>query len=164
VPESLLFSDAAGNDERMTYLYDSCKVRQLEEVGEIAIPPSDLAGVRLPGSDQRFEGFDRNPYLGLFAAGSFTAQLANVHLYFGTSSTESMNRRKLETLAVAEWAERRRKSPFCSTPNILPPPRLQPPEARAGRSDLRRTHEPRPAPCRPRRSPAFARGHGQRRS
>jgi hypothetical protein len=58
--------------------------------------------------------------LGLFAAGSLTVQLASVHLYFGTTSATSLNRRRLETLAVAEWAERRRKSRFASTPNILP--------------------------------------------
>src|SRR5204862_3677 len=32
----------------------------------------------------------------------------------------SMNRRRLETLAVARWADLRRKSPYASTPNILP--------------------------------------------
>jgi endonuclease/exonuclease/phosphatase family metal-dependent hydrolase len=116
----LLFSDASGNNERLTFLCDSRKVGQLEEVGELAIPPSDLANVKLPDSTQAFEGFDRNPYLGLFKAGSFTFQLANVHLYFGTSSAESMNRRKLETFAVARWADQRRKSPNASTPNILP--------------------------------------------
>jgi hypothetical protein len=57
----LLFSDAAGNNERMTFVYDARKVSQLEEVGELAIPPSELADVRLHDSDQRFEGFDRNP-------------------------------------------------------------------------------------------------------
>ena len=116
----LLLSDAAGNNERMTFLYDSRKVRQLEEVGELAIPPSELAYIRLPDSEQGFEGFDRNPYLGLFQAGAFTVQLANVHLYFGSASAVSVSRRKLETLAVAEWAERRRKSPYASSPNILP--------------------------------------------
>src|SRR5918998_4416091 len=43
-PESfrLLFSDAAGNDERLAFIYDSDKVALLEEVGEVAIPPSDI--------------------------------------------------------------------------------------------------------------------------
>ncbi len=104
----------------MTFIYDSTKVRVLEEVGELAIPPSALNYVKLPESDQRFEGFDRNPYLGLFQAGSLVIQLANVHLYYGSSDAVSMNRRKLETLAVAEWADKRRKSRFASTPNILP--------------------------------------------
>jgi endonuclease/exonuclease/phosphatase family metal-dependent hydrolase len=128
----LLFSDAAGNNERMTFLFDSRKVRQLEEVGELAIPPSDLSYIKLPGSDQRFDGFDRNPYLGLFQAGSLVLQLANVHLYFGSATATSMNRRKLETLAVAEWADRRRKSAFVSTPNILPLGDFNLPQAEPG--------------------------------
>jgi endonuclease/exonuclease/phosphatase family metal-dependent hydrolase len=115
----LLFSDAAGNNERLTFLYDSRRVEQLEEVGELAIPPSDLRYIKLSGSEQRFEGFDRNPYLGLFQAGSFTFQLANVHLYWGSDSAIAMNRRRLETFAVARWADLRRRSPYASTPNIL---------------------------------------------
>lgn len=116
----LLFSDAGGNNERLTFIYDWRKVTQLEEVGELAIPPSALDDLKLPDSDQRFDGFDRNPYLGHFQAGSLTLQLANVHLYFGTDSAESMNRRRLETLAVARWADRRRQSPYASTADIVP--------------------------------------------
>jgi endonuclease/exonuclease/phosphatase family metal-dependent hydrolase len=116
----LLFSDAAGNNERLTYIYDWHKVTQLEEVGELSVPPSQLAGVVLDDSSQRFEGFDRNPFLGLFRAGSWIFQLANVHLYFGTGSSLSMNRRRLETLAVARWAERRQRSAYASTSDIVP--------------------------------------------
>lgn len=116
----LLFSDAAGNNERLTFIYDWRKVTQLEEIGELALAPSDLSHVRLEGSDQRFDGFDRNPYLGLFRAGTLVFQLANVHLYFGSDSAISMNRRRLETLAVARWAESRRKSPYASTRDIIP--------------------------------------------
>src|SRR5512140_1532163 len=36
----MLMSDAAGNDERLSFLYDSNKFQLLEEVGEIAFPPS----------------------------------------------------------------------------------------------------------------------------
>lgn len=116
----LLFSDAGGNNERMTFIYDWRKVTQLDEIGELAIPPSALADLKLPDSDQRFEGFDRNPYLGHFQAGSLTLQLCNVHLYFGTDTSASMNRRRLETLAVARWADRRRQSPYASTTDIVP--------------------------------------------
>jgi endonuclease/exonuclease/phosphatase family metal-dependent hydrolase len=115
----LLFSDPAGNDERLTFLYDSRKVRQLEEVGELAIPPSDLRYIKLPGISQLFDGFDRNPYLGLFQAGTFSFQLASVHLYFGSDSKISMNRRALETFAVARWADQRRKSAFSATRDII---------------------------------------------
>lgn len=116
----LLFSDAGGNSERLTFVYDWKKVTQLEEIGELAIPPSQLPRIKLQDSDQRFDGFDRNPYLALFKAGTLTLQLANVHLYFGSDSAVSMNRRRLETLAVALWAERRRKSDYASTKDIIP--------------------------------------------
>jgi hypothetical protein len=62
----LLFSDAAGNDERLAFIYDSEKVALMEEVGEVTIPPTDIRYIRLPGIEQRFEGFDRNPYLAGF--------------------------------------------------------------------------------------------------
>lgn len=57
--------------------------------------------------------------MGLFQAGSFTFQLANVHLYWGSDSAIAMNRRRLETFAVARWADLRRNSPYVSTPNVL---------------------------------------------
>ena len=38
-----LYSDAAGNDERMSFIYDSAKLETRELVGEIAIAPSDLS-------------------------------------------------------------------------------------------------------------------------
>jgi endonuclease/exonuclease/phosphatase family metal-dependent hydrolase len=115
-----VFSDAGGNDERLAFLYDSRKVSHGEEVGELALAPSELRYIRLPGSVQRFEAFDRNPYLSLFEAGSFACQLAGVHLYFGSDSAISKNRRMLETLVLARWAERRRESPNASTRDIIP--------------------------------------------
>jgi endonuclease/exonuclease/phosphatase family metal-dependent hydrolase len=53
----LLFSDASGNDERMTFVYDATKLALLEEVGEVAPPPSDYRHITLPGIQQRFDGF-----------------------------------------------------------------------------------------------------------
>lgn len=115
----LLFSDAAGNDERLAFLYDSDKIALLEEVGEVAIPPSDVRHIRLPGIEQRFEGFDRNPYLAGFRSDSFVFVLVNVHLYFGSESAISVNRRSLETYAVARWADIRRRSPYAYSRDII---------------------------------------------
>jgi hypothetical protein len=58
-----VFSDKGGNDERAAYLYDSSRVSLLEKAGEVAIPPRWASVVKVPGSEQKFEGFDRNPYL-----------------------------------------------------------------------------------------------------
>jgi endonuclease/exonuclease/phosphatase family metal-dependent hydrolase len=118
-PFRLLFSDAAGNNERLAFIYDSDKVALLEEVGEVAIPPADIRHIELPGIGQRFEGFDRNPYLAGFRSNSFVFVLVNVHLYFGSESAISMNRRRLETYAVARWADIRRQSPYAYSRDII---------------------------------------------
>jgi endonuclease/exonuclease/phosphatase family metal-dependent hydrolase len=95
-----VFSDKAGNNERLVFLYEHPKVQLLEEVGEIAIPPASQRYIRLPGTTQKFRGFDRNPYLAAFRAGHLVVQLVNVHLYFGSATsgaqaTRDMNRRAL---------------------------------------------------------------------
>lgn len=115
----LLFSDAAGNEERMAFLYDSERIILLEEVGEVGIPPSDISFIRLPGIEQRFDGFDRNPFLAGFRSGSFTFVLVNAHLYFGSDSAISMNRRRLEAYAIARWADLRRVSPYAYLRDIV---------------------------------------------
>ena len=115
----MLFSDRAGNNERLTFLYDSGKVALLEKVGEIAIAPSAQRHIRLPGIGQQFRGFDRNPYLAAFRSGSFTFLLVNVHLYFGSNSTRSRNRRSLEAYAVGRWADLRRRSANAFTRDII---------------------------------------------
>jgi hypothetical protein len=118
-----LFTDRAGNQERLAYLYDESRVRLLEKVGEIALPPSEAGRVKLKNSSQRFEGFDRNPFIASFQAGGLRFVLANVHLYFGSASKNkpsgfSINRRALETQAVARWASARRNSPHAYTRDI----------------------------------------------
>jgi endonuclease/exonuclease/phosphatase family metal-dependent hydrolase len=116
----LLFSDAGGNDERMTFLFDGQKMDLLDEIGEVAPPPSDYRNIKLPGIEQKFDGFDRTPYLATFHSGGFIFSLVNVHLYFGSDSTVSKNRRSLETFAVARWADNRRKSKYAFTHDIVP--------------------------------------------
>jgi endonuclease/exonuclease/phosphatase family metal-dependent hydrolase len=115
----VLFSDPAGNNERVAFLYDERKVTLGEEVGEVAVPPSQLRYIRLTDSEQRFEGFDRNPYIALFSAGTFSFQLVGVHLFFGSSSKTDMNRRALETLAVARWASYRENTGTAVTQDIV---------------------------------------------
>jgi len=115
----LLFSEPGGNKERLTFIYDSTKVTPLEKFGKLTIPPSDLRNIKLPGITQKFEGFDRNPYVGSFQVGNFQFVLVNVHLFFGSDAPVSMNRRSLETFAVARWADNRHRSPNAYLPNIM---------------------------------------------
>ena len=118
----VLFSEASGNQERAAFIYDSRVVEQLEKVGRLSIPPSQLKNVKLPGSTQSFKGFDRGPYMAAFAArgGSFRFLLVSVHLYYGSESKKDIERRALETFAVAWWADRRRRSKHAFVSDIIP--------------------------------------------
>ena len=115
----VIMSDASGNNERMAFLYDSKKLTLLEEIGEIAFPPSRYKSIKLPGITRKFEGFDRTPYLAAFSAASTSFIFVNVHLYFGDNKPASMARRSLETFAVAKWADLRRKSQFSFTREMV---------------------------------------------
>ncbi|MEP7264848.1 MAG: endonuclease/exonuclease/phosphatase family protein [Bacteroidota bacterium] len=108
-----IFSDAAGNNERLAFIYDSNKVKVLEEVAEYAIPPSDYGDIKITGVTATFNGFDRSPFLVSFAAGSFQFTLMTVHLYYGDDADpKKLGRRCLETYAVARWADLRSKSKY----------------------------------------------------
>jgi endonuclease/exonuclease/phosphatase family metal-dependent hydrolase len=115
----VVMSDVAGNDERMAFLYDSRKLTVLEEIGEIAFPPSRYKSVKLPGIDRQFDGFDRTPYLAAFSANGTSLMFVNVHLYYGDDSPDSMARRSLETFAVAKWADLRNKSQYSFTRELV---------------------------------------------
>lgn len=115
----VVISDVAGNNERMAFLYDSRKLTLLEEIGEIAFPPSSFKRIKLPGIEQKFDGFDRTPYLAAFEAVNTSFTFVNVHLFFGNSKLQSIQRRSLETFAVAKWADLRKRSPFSFTRELV---------------------------------------------
>jgi hypothetical protein len=88
-------------------------VTLLEKIGEIAIAPADLKNVKLTGIRQKFAGLDRTPYSATFKAGKFSFLLVNVHLFFGSDAKKAyIERRQLETFAVARWADQREGSKF----------------------------------------------------
>jgi endonuclease/exonuclease/phosphatase family metal-dependent hydrolase len=116
----LLFSDASGNQERQAFLFDSRKVSRLKEVGRLAIPPSQLGRIKLPGTATPFPGFDRGPYLASFAVGAFRFSLLNVHLFFGSDEAADLDRRTLETFAVAWWADHRHRDSKSYLVDIVP--------------------------------------------
>lgn len=115
----VIVSDASGNNERMTFLYDSQKLTLLEEVGEIAFSPSQYNNIKLPGVKEQFMGFDRTPYLAAFETGETSFTLVNVHLYYGDVKPKSLERRALETYAVAKWCDLRKKSRFSFTRELM---------------------------------------------
>jgi endonuclease/exonuclease/phosphatase family metal-dependent hydrolase len=114
-----VFSDRAGNNERMAFVYDANKLDLLEMVGEVAVPPKDHKHIKLPGIDRKFSGFDRNPYLAAFKSGNFSFTLVNVHLYYGKDTTADRKRRSLETYAVGRWADLRRNSANAYTTDVI---------------------------------------------
>jgi endonuclease/exonuclease/phosphatase family metal-dependent hydrolase len=116
----LLFSDASGNQERQAFLYDTRKVSRLKEIGRLSIPPSQLARIKLPGTTTAFPGFDRGPYLASFACGSFRFSLLNVHLFYGSPKPADVDRRTLETYAVAWWADQKHRDSRSYVPEIVP--------------------------------------------
>jgi endonuclease/exonuclease/phosphatase family metal-dependent hydrolase len=115
----MLMSDVSGNNERSAFLYDGLKLGLLEEIGEITYPPSRYKSVKLPGIDLAFDGFDRSPYLAAFEAGMTSFTLVNVHLFFGGTTAPSLERRALETFAVAKWCDLRKKSKFSFTRELI---------------------------------------------
>jgi endonuclease/exonuclease/phosphatase family metal-dependent hydrolase len=116
----LLFSDASGNQERQAFLFDTRKVSKLKEVGRLSIPPSQLKHIKLPGTSTLFPGFDRGPYLASFACGGFRFSLLNVHLFYGSAKPVDLDRRTLETFAVAWWADSRHRDSRSYLVDIVP--------------------------------------------
>ncbi len=114
-----IFSDPGGNRERYAVLFDSEKATLLDEIGRITVPPKDLASVKLPEVKQKFEGFDRNPYLVSLRVGKLEFVVADVHLYFGKEDKKSIDRRCLEAYAIGRWADLRRRSKNSYTPNVI---------------------------------------------
>ncbi|NUM32605.1 MAG: endonuclease/exonuclease/phosphatase family protein [Bacteroidetes bacterium] len=115
-----IFTDPSGNNERMAIIYNSQKLKLLEKIGEIAIAAEDLKNITLPNFTYEFKGFSRSPFLTTFKTKKFVFALINVHLYFGDENESiSIQRRSLETYAIARWADLRRKSKYAFTQNIL---------------------------------------------
>jgi endonuclease/exonuclease/phosphatase family metal-dependent hydrolase len=116
----LLFSNAAGNHERLTFVYDSKAVSVLEKVGEVTVPPVEIRAIKLPGVRQTFQGFDRSPYIGSFQANKLRFLLVNAHLYFGSEKkASSIDRRCLEAYAIARWADEREKNKNAFSRDII---------------------------------------------
>lgn len=116
----VIFTDASGNDERMCYLFNSKKIKQMEKVGELAIAAEELNQIKLPEIKSEFKGFSRSPFIASFKATNFVFILINAHNYFGDDTEiKSIERRSLEAYCIGRWADLRRKSKNCYTQNII---------------------------------------------
>jgi endonuclease/exonuclease/phosphatase family metal-dependent hydrolase len=116
----LLFSDASGNRERQAFLFDTRKISRLKEVGRVAIPPSQLPRIAVKDAKTPFTGFDRGPYLASFESGAFRFSLLNVHLFYGSDDPADIDRRTLETFAVAWWADKTHRDAKSYVVDVVP--------------------------------------------
>lgn len=119
-----IFSDRAGNDERSAYIYDTRRVNLSPKIGEVVIVDSDRRYITLPGIEQEFSGFNRNPYMAGFTIEGSDLLLANCHLIYGSQRSSatrktSMECRQLEAYAIARWCDLRRRDKHRWTSNIL---------------------------------------------
>lgn len=116
---STVVSDPGGNNERLGFIHNADKVKLLEMIGEVAVPPADHRHIRMQTVSGLFRGFDRNPYIASFRCGNLDFTMVSVHLYFGSNAWYNKDRRTLETYAVARWGDLRRNSDSSYSKNII---------------------------------------------
>jgi hypothetical protein len=151
LPEAyrLLYSDAGGNDERLTFVFDSNKLVLSDEVAEVAPAPKDYKSITLPGVKGSFNGFDRSPYLATFTAEAFTVSLVTAHLFFGSDTIPTdIARRSLEAAAVAWWTNRRHRNKYAPTKHVLALGDMNLPKTDKSDPDLSGAHPQGAAPTR----------------
>lgn len=91
---------AAGNNERMAYVFDAARVRLSGLAGELTVPDDDKVLARLgvePGSP--FRQFARSPYAVSFQSGRETFILVTMHVLYGKGYAD----RTPELKAIAAW-------------------------------------------------------------
>ncbi|WP_456382627.1 endonuclease/exonuclease/phosphatase family protein [Hydrogenimonas sp.] len=97
-----LYTDPAGNNERLGYLYRKKRVEPTGLAAELAMRGYERARITIegmPAETEPFSGFNRNPYIVGFRSGNFEFSVVNVHLYWS-----NLRLRQLETTALAKWA------------------------------------------------------------
>jgi len=88
----------SGNSERMTFVYDTRKVRFQKIAGEIVLPASKTI------SGQQFA---RTPFMVAFQSGWFRFNICTVHIYYGEDRGELLKRRIAEIDAIAAFLSKR---------------------------------------------------------
>jgi endonuclease/exonuclease/phosphatase family metal-dependent hydrolase len=96
---------SSGGGERMAFLYDTTKVTFRNIAGEIVLPK----GREITEDALQFA---RTPFLAAFQAGWFKFTICTVHIYYGTSGTNSagMKRRVEEIKTICEWLKKKAKN------------------------------------------------------
>lgn len=128
----MVYSDTAGNKERLAYLYRTDRVRRTGLTAELAMRGYERRRITIQVStddpeDESFDGFNRNPYMVNFLAGKFECTIVNVHLYWS-----NMTWRRLETKALGRWAKSRVDKDYPPNKDIILIGDFNMPKARPG--------------------------------
>ena len=107
-----IYTDIAGNYERLGYLYQEDRVQPTELAAELAMRGYERNKITISVGDEEtdnaeevvFPGFNRNPFMLEFKADAFIFSIVNVHLYWRFYEI-----RRLEARALAKWAKSRIK-------------------------------------------------------
>lgn len=101
-----IYTDIAGNQERLGYLFNSRRIAPTGLAAELAMRGYERRRITIQVGDveeeQEFEGFNRNPFIVSFIAGQFEFAIVNVHLYW-----TNFTLRMLEAKALTKWAKSR---------------------------------------------------------
>ncbi len=95
----------AGNNERMTYLFDTRKVSMSGLAGELVIPPKWLKKIQPDTIQQQFA---RTPYAVSFRCGKKTFILVTMHVLYGDKPADRVPELKAIAKWMAEWARKSR--------------------------------------------------------
>lgn len=95
---------SGGNEERMAFLYDRCKVSFRNIAGEVVLPKTH----RIAAAEDELQ-FARTPFVVAFRAGWFNFNLCTVHIYYGASSGAKLDRRIEEIRRLARFFARRQE-------------------------------------------------------
>lgn len=95
-----LFSDPAGNGERLVFCYDSKRVEFTGLAAEIVMAPGQGNGTVLPVLE-----FARTPYMASFRINGCNFILVTVHIYYGSGS--KVKHRLTEIKNIAKFLEKR---------------------------------------------------------
>jgi endonuclease/exonuclease/phosphatase family metal-dependent hydrolase len=127
-----LYTDVAGNNERLEYVFRADRVTATGLAAELAMRGYERITIIVEGVDPEenpFTGFNRNPYMASFVSGKLKFYLVNVHLYWS-----NMALRRLEAKALAKWAKSRVKKPGPPNEDIILIGDFNMPHARPGDS------------------------------
>lgn len=97
---------AAGNNERMAFVFDSSRVKPSGLACEIVVPPEWLT--EIPENALRRQ-FARTPYAVSFRVGDTTFILVTLHVDYGESTDERKDELKAIARWMREWSERESK-------------------------------------------------------